>query len=203
MGGRSRVAAQLLAGQGFAKVYNLKGGIAAWNGIKAAGPAEEGLHLISGRESPTEMLVVAYGLEEGLRGFYAAMAQRTDLSNLTALFARLAEIETHHKQKLYGLYRHLAADAPDQGDFETRVMGRAMEGGLTMEEFLGRNQPVLVTEPDVLNMAMTLEAQALDLYLRFSQTSRDNATKAILYDLGDDEKAHLKALGDLMDGVVG
>ena len=54
MGGRSRVAAQLLAGQGFNQVYNLEGGIAAWQGLKAIGPAEVGMALVTGDETPGE-----------------------------------------------------------------------------------------------------------------------------------------------------
>ena len=45
------MAAQLLSGQGFKEVYNLKGGIKAWNGMKAVGPAELGMALITGKES--------------------------------------------------------------------------------------------------------------------------------------------------------
>ncbi|MGD8541438.1 MAG: rhodanese-like domain-containing protein, partial [Desulfobacteraceae bacterium] len=37
IGGRSRVAAQLLAGRGFREVFNLKGGIEAWKGFTAEG----------------------------------------------------------------------------------------------------------------------------------------------------------------------
>ena len=48
MGGRSRAAAEMLAGRGFQEVYSLKGGIKAWGGLLAGGPAEQGLGLISG-----------------------------------------------------------------------------------------------------------------------------------------------------------
>jgi rhodanese-related sulfurtransferase len=53
VGGRSRVAAQLLSGQGFTEIYNLKGGIKAWKGQTAIGPVEEGMVLLKGDESPT------------------------------------------------------------------------------------------------------------------------------------------------------
>jgi len=33
----------MLAQRGFREVYSLKGGIRAWNGLTAAGPAEQGL----------------------------------------------------------------------------------------------------------------------------------------------------------------
>src|SRR5574340_791346 len=43
IGGRSRVAAQLLSGQGFKEVYNIAGGIKAYRGEKATGPQEVNL----------------------------------------------------------------------------------------------------------------------------------------------------------------
>ena len=75
MGGRSRVAAQFLAGQGFQEVYNLKGGIKAWQGLKAKGPVELNLDLIRGDESQEEMVVIAYGLEKTLKEFYQDSAR--------------------------------------------------------------------------------------------------------------------------------
>ena len=38
----------MLAGQGFKAVYNLKGGIRGWNGLKAAGPIEIGMVHMTG-----------------------------------------------------------------------------------------------------------------------------------------------------------
>ena len=56
IGGRSLAAAQLLSGLGFKEIYNLKGGIKAWRGGKAAGPRELNLELVHGDETPAEMI---------------------------------------------------------------------------------------------------------------------------------------------------
>ena len=55
------------------------------------------------------------------------------------------------------------------------------------------------TVPDVLNMAMMLESQAMDLYMRYSEKAKDEKSKTVLYDIAEEEKAHLKALGHLME----
>ena len=52
VGGRSRVAAQMLSGWGFKEVYNLAGGIKAFQGHKATGPQELNLDLVKGDETP-------------------------------------------------------------------------------------------------------------------------------------------------------
>ena len=75
IGGRSRVAAQMLAGKGFEEVYNMSGGIKAWLSGKAVGREEVGLALFSGKESIEETLQVAYSLEAGLRGILSIPGQ--------------------------------------------------------------------------------------------------------------------------------
>ena len=59
VGGRSRAAAQFLAGQGFEQGYNLKGGRMAWQGFRASGPAEMGMFLLKGNETAREVTVIA------------------------------------------------------------------------------------------------------------------------------------------------
>jgi rubrerythrin len=54
----------------------------------------------------------------------------------------------------------------------------------------------------VLDLAMMLETQALDLYLRFAEKSSDEGTQTILFSIADEEKAHLSSLGDLMDKKI-
>ena len=134
MGGRSRVAAQLMAGQGFNEVYNLRGGISAWQGLKAIGPAEVGMALVRGDEIPSEIIVLAYGMEEGLRGFYASLTLEVNDREVAAMFAKLADIEVRHKERLFTLYKELDASVSDMETFEARIVGKVMEGGLTTEE---------------------------------------------------------------------
>ena len=73
IGGRSRVAAQMLSGLGFKEVYNLAGGIKAYQGQKAAGPQELNLDLVRGDETPTEITSLACGMERTLQLFYETM----------------------------------------------------------------------------------------------------------------------------------
>ncbi len=48
---------------------------------------------------------------------------------------------------------------------------------------------------------MMLETQALDLYLRYSQKAEDEESRNVLYRIAEDEKAHLTALGDMMEAI--
>ena len=67
------------------------------------------------------------------------------------------------------------------------------------EEFLKQNSRLMETVSDVLSIAMMLETQALDLYLRYSQKVKKEDTKTVLYNIAEEEKAHLATLGRLME----
>ncbi|MFW6123322.1 MAG: rhodanese-like domain-containing protein [Thermodesulfobacteriota bacterium] len=199
VGGRSRVAAQLLSGRGFEEVYNLSGGIKAYRGAKASGPQELNLDMVRGDESPEEMLKLAYGLERALEIFYHQSLKRAEDKDLKDLLAKLEHVEEVHKEKVYERYKALVPDAPDMAAFEADMNPEIMEGGFRVNEFLEQNQPWLKTTGQVLELAMMLETQALDLYMRFAEKSREEGTKQVLFKLADEEKVHLKTLGRLLD----
>ncbi|MBD3308935.1 sulfurtransferase [candidate division KSB3 bacterium] len=202
VGGRSRMAAQLLAGQDFKEVYNLKGGIKAWQGQKAVGPAEAGMASLRGDETPEEILILAYGLEGGLEGFYREMGPQAENQETTDLFAHLASFEDSHKQKLFAAYQAYDASVTDRAAFETQVVEQKMEGGITLGEFLDLNAPAMQTTQEILDIAMMIEAQALDLYSRYAEKSQQEATQAVLFDIAQEEKRHLKAIGELKEKLL-
>jgi rubrerythrin len=189
----------MLAGQGFSKVYQMSGGIKAWKGAKAEGPVELNLDLVRGDETPVEIIKIAYGMEESLGVFYRTVEKKTEDKDLAAITGKLASVEDAHKQELSALYREVESAPLDEKAFEAEVTTTVMEGGYSPEAFLKRNERFLQSPSDVLDLAMMVEAQALDLYLRFSQKSENEQTKATLYRIAEQEKSHLTALGDLRD----
>jgi len=199
VGGRSRVAAQLLSGRGFKEVYNLSGGIKAYRGAKASGPQELNLDMVRGDESPEEMLKLAFGLERALGIFYDKCREQAQDKDLIDLFDKLGRIEVVHKEKVYERYVALVPDAPDMAALEADMTPDIMEGGFRLNEFLAANQPWLKTRQQALELGMMVETQALDLYLRFADASRDEGTKKVLFTLADEEKVHVQALSRLLD----
>lgn len=197
IGGRSRVAAQILAGKGFREVYNLSGGIKAWESEVAFGPQDQGLELFSGDESPEAMLVVAYSLEEGLRDFYLSMAKKTKEEKVRRLFDRLAEIEIKHQDRIFNEYIEISGARVTREEFSGGIVSTAMEGGLTTDEYLERYKPDLEKATEVISMAMAIEAQALDLYQRASERTTNGKSREVLLGIADEERAHLSQLGEL------
>jgi sulfur-carrier protein adenylyltransferase/sulfurtransferase len=193
------VAAQLLAGQGFQEVYNLKGGISAWQGVKAFGPMELNLDLIRGDETPGEIITLAYGMEEALRRFYLYFGQQQPAGGTKDLFQTLAGVEEKHQTLLRETYLGLRLSLGEVDPLALTAASQILEGGFKFDEFVRENEPRLTTATAILELALMLETQALDLYLRFADREGEGATKNILYRLADEEKAHLAALGRLLD----
>lgn len=202
MGGRSRAAAQLLSGEGFQKVYNLKGGMAAWQGLKAFGPIEMGMESLTGDENVTDIISLAYGMENGLQEFYHQAKGLVEGKETVTLLVKLGDIEEQHKERLFHLYLSLNPISLKKQDFEINLVSRMMEGGFTTEEFLEKNRDVLKGTSDVLGIAMMLEAQALDLYLRYSRKTKDEKSRDVLYGIAEEEKAHLSSLGQMMERIT-
>ncbi len=199
IGGRSRVAAQMLSGWGFKEVYNLAGGIKAFEGPKATGPKELNLSLVRGDETPAEIITLAYGMEKALQLFYETLLRQSQDQEMQALFGQLARVEVHHEQRLFSVYGQLDPDTKDLESFEASVVPDTLEGGFDAKEFLETNASHLQTAPQVLDLAMMLETQALDLYLRFADRCEQAQTREVLFILAGEEKAHLSSLGRFLE----
>ena len=118
---------------------------------------------------------------------------------IVALLTKLAEIEVKHKQRLFDIYLTIYPTALDMEAFEKNVTSELVEGGFDSDKLLEQSRPTFKTAARVLDFAMTLEAQAMDLYMRYAQRSENPAVKNLLFDMANEEKAHLKSLGDLLD----
>jgi len=199
IGGRSRVAVQLLSGFGFKEVYNLTGGIKAWHGNKATGPVELNLDLIRGDESLNEIIKLAYGMEQGLQRFYETMHSRTKDSELADFLWKMVDVEQIHKKVLFDLLAIVDSPEQDLESFEAEVDSDIMEGGFDMTAFMEKNEPFLHSFSDVIDVAMMLETQALDLYLRFAEKSTMIPAKDVLFKISKEERNHLASLGRLME----
>jgi rubrerythrin len=192
-----------LSGQGFKEVYNLKGGIKAWQGVKAVGPVELNLDLIRGDESPGEMITLVYGMEEALRRFYRHFSNQPAEGPVKNLFQNLALVEEKHQTLLQEAWLALKPLPGSVEQLGATASGQVLEGGFRFDEFVRENEPRLAAETEILELALILETQALDLYLRFADREGEGATKKILFRLADEEKAHLGALGRLLDEEMG
>jgi len=191
----------MLSGRGFDNVINLAGGIKAWNGEKAVGDISLGLDLFTGSESPDKTLVVAYSMEQGLRDFYLSLEKRVNSESARDLFRKMADIELKHQDRIFSEYLAAAGSDIDRETFERGTLASAVEGGLTTDEYIERLGPDLESVSDIIAMAMSIEAQALDLYQRAADHTGDPESRKALLQIAGEEQAHLAQLGKLMDSL--
>ncbi len=194
MGGRSRAAAELLLGRGFREVYNLKGGLRAWRGLTARGPEWSGLSLLRGGEDRRGLLLVALDLERGLADFYQALAGRARLGPAARLLGDLARVEAIHQDKVRAM---LGQEAPSR---EREAGLPLVEGALPSRELAARLEARGLEPAAVLDLAMMIETQGMDLYLRLARRVDPGRGREEMLELAQDEKGHLQALARLREG---
>jgi len=192
----------MLSGKGFKKVYNVSGGIKAWQAKVAIGPQTLGMDLFDGTEEPVEVLKIAYSLELGLREFYIDLGTRATNKKVKDLFSKLSEIEIQHQKSIYTAFLDVSKNEISLDDFEAMVETKALEGGLSTDEYLNLFKPDFDSEIDIISMAMSIEAQALDLYQRVGSKINNQVSKDIVNKIANEEKAHLASLGKLLDSIV-
>jgi len=195
------VAAQQLADQGFKKVINLSGGIKAWNGAEAIGKEDQGIEFFDDLDSAEKVLTTAYSLEEGLQDFYLRLMQEVTSPETIKLFRKLADIEDVHKERIFDEYARVTG-SDDRSAFESKYSSDVLEGGMTTEEYLERFAPDFESVEEVIGLAMSIEAQALDLYSRAARRSKDSNNQEMLERIAGEEKYHLEQLGSLLDNTL-
>lgn len=189
----------MLAGKGFNQVINVSGGIKAWEDPVAFGSEELGLDLLTGNESIEETLIIAYSLEAGLQDFYVTMIDKVDADEVKSLFRKLSDIEVIHQNRILKEYVQITGKEIDRDTFESEQVEKAVEGGLTTDEYIRLFKPDLNVLSDIVDLAMSIEAQALDLYTRVANRSTDERSRGALNKIAEEERVHLEQLAKLMD----
>jgi len=192
----------MLAGKGYKNIINLSGGIKAWDGDTAYHAEETGMQLFEDATTPEQTLIVAYSLEAGLREFYLSMAKKVSNTEARGLFETLSAIEVKHQERIFRQYQALFREDVSREAFESEQIQSATEGGLTTEEYIDFFKPDMDSPVDIIELAMSIEAQALDLYSRAGEHADDRRSREFLEQMADEERTHLNQLGKLMDTVV-
>jgi sulfur-carrier protein adenylyltransferase/sulfurtransferase len=176
---------------------SMNGGIDAWDGLMSKAQVGQGMYLIEGNETAEEVVALAYGLEEGSRRFYRELAERSDVPEARRLFETLHDAEIRHEDRLWERYLALPGSIGDRRTFEERVVPGALEGGLTPDQLLAGIPEAGRGYAESIDLAMALETDALDLYLRMAAACDNPAIQSIFFDLAEEERGHLEKLGAL------
>ncbi len=176
----------------------MTGGIHAWEGLVADGPPEAGVTRFLSTHSASEMAALAWTLEENTRKFYLALAGLMENPKASQLMETLASAEEKHKASLLEVYQRMTGDT---GEPALSTEGPPLlEGGADMDTTLRWAEGRGVEE--VLEIALALETNAYDRYLKMIDLVDDEEARDVFRVLSAEEKKHLDRLGSLMDEVL-
>ncbi|MEN8257507.1 MAG: rhodanese-like domain-containing protein [Thermodesulfobacteriota bacterium] len=195
VGVRSKAASQLLQGQGFKEVYNISGGIKAWNGTRAGGGEEVGMEFFTAT-GYEDVFKMAYAMEEGLKQLYLGMVDLVEGEEEKELLRKMAAFEDRHKAGLVNGFLPAGDEIPDVSDMDV------LEGGMDRDQIMAHFGPHLHDMEDILDLGMLLEAQAYDLYSRLTRQENDPQRKKLFHHLAEEEKIHLNYLARKLDQLL-
>lgn len=195
---RSRAAAAILSDSGFNNVFNMQGGIRAWEGLVAAGPPEAGMAYFGDAVKPDELAMLAWMLEEGSRQFYLRLDEFIKDEDARHLFQSLAKAEESHEKTLAELYKTFSGGSAVQEKLPA-AKDEVMEGGVRVDESLlwARDKDL----HSILEFAMSLETNSYDLYIKMGRRFEGDARKVFSL-LADEEKKHLGRLAVLLEKKI-
>jgi rubrerythrin len=186
----------MLATAGFKEVYSMEGGMRAWDGFTATGGPEAGMARFPEDAPMEELIALAWSLEEGSRRFYAELQALLIDRDAVELFQNLVVAEELHQSMLAELHRKLTRSS--SGDpLGLGASGDVMDGGMSISGALDWARGKKLT--DVLDLAMSLEMNSYDLYIKMGRRGSEAKAKELFSLLSAAEREHLERLAGFLD----
>lgn len=194
-GGRSAFASDLVSEAEVTEknVYNLLGGILAWDGKTLSDFPR--VQVFEKDRNMSEMLMTAMNLEKGAFRFYLKISDRFAGESFTPVMEQLAGAEEAHAQSVYRYWQKTQSDPEAFESLFRHLRGDILEGGERMETVLQRlenpeGSPCL----HVIELALHIEYCAYDLYRTIAEKEKDTDAKNIFLHIAQAEKRHMKML---------
>ncbi len=182
----------------------MEGGIRAWEGLVAEGPPESGMVYFPDTAGAKELIGLAWVLEDGSRRFYSELAGLLSDEEGVGIFRGLTAAEEHHKDSLISLLHNIAG-AESAADFPESLADPdeardVMEGGMRISRALqwAQGKPL----GRVLELAMSLEINSYDLYIKMYRKIVDARSRKVFDLLAGEEKLHLEKLAALLERKI-
>jgi rubrerythrin len=115
------------------------------------------------------------------------------------LFHKLASAEAKHKESVLAAYRITSGKELDRDSPLRKKYEGVMEGGVKVEEAIAFLQGKESTVEDMIELAMQVETNALDLYIKIRRGIRSETAGKVFLSLIEEEKRHLSRLGSLLE----
>ena len=175
----------------------MEGGIEAWSGLVAGGTYEAGLAYFSRASRPEELISLSFALEEGNRVFYERISQDLKEEEAASIFRSMGQAEERHQENLRELHARVSGKGGDPAHPEGMEAGGFLEGGVPLQETLAWAKGKTLQE--ILELAIAMEANALDRYIKMGRTVADERSREVFLALSREEQKHLERMTSLLD----
>ena len=199
-GARSMAAASMVADEGTTtgRIYNLAGGILAWDSGLAQDYPQVGL--FDFQAPPADMLHRAMNLEKGALNFYLHVRQAYAGEEWSDVFGRLSKAEIGHARTVYRFWKQITSHAPDFDTVFAGLSGDVLEGGLPFEKAVDQAAAIQGAACIALiELALRIEYAAFDLYRTMADRSPAPDAREAFLTIAQAEKAHMQALIEAID----
>jgi rubrerythrin len=180
----------------------MEGGIRAWEGAVAEGFPESFMVSFASANTASELIAIAWLLEDGARVFYEEAASALGSSDGAAVFRGIGKAEKHHEEVLSRLHIVLAGVELDKLSIKSadQDAGRLMEGGVLLEDALSWLRGKGLKE--IAEFAMGFETNAYDRYLYMKRNVSDDQARRVFQELALEEKAHIERMTAIFEKLI-
>lgn len=201
-GSRSRVASEFFADNGFdpGRIYNMKGGIMAWE--EKVLPDLPRTDILSNLESPSAVMRAAMDLEKGAGLFYQFLIDKLEGNPFARDLEKIAKMEMGHAKLIFNTLSPLQASNQSFEELYASLSGEILEGGRSLlavcQELENKSGGFMI---NALEMAIDIEYAAYDLYRVFADQCADSAIENAFLTLAQAEKQHIDKISEMFASI--
>jgi sulfur-carrier protein adenylyltransferase/sulfurtransferase len=186
--------------QGAGDIYNLSGGILAWD--QATVSSYPHVQLFDG-QTTLEMFRTAMNLEKGAMRFYTHINDAYPETSWSVVFGRLAKAETAHAKTIHEAWEQRDAELKPFEPLFEGLDGEVLEGGLALKDALtqlaGAGEQTCLR---MLEMALKIEYSAYDLYRTLAHQLSESEGSEVFLSIAQAEKGHMRTLIDTIESCT-
>jgi rubrerythrin len=187
-------------GAGLENVYNMEGGILAYNGLVAAGPPEAGVFCFPENMTPEQLIAMAWYIEDGSQQYLDAVKDIARDQDIKDVFISLTDHKIAHKQSLSRLFQKISEQTV-KDDFPASILQRpphkVMAGCVSVPEAINWSKDKEIA--DILDLLIGLEANTFDLYLKLGRQVESDRARSVFMELSEEEVRHLEQLASIFE----
>jgi len=202
-GGRSLAASSMASEEMVTdkKIYNLTGGILAWEGKTLKGFPK--IHVFDKDKETIDLLITAMDLEKGAWRFYVHILDHFDIGPITSILEDLSKAEIGHAKTVYGFWKTVAGTIRPFEELYADLNGEILESGERLTDMLDFLEKIKENQClYILETALHIEYAAFDLYRTMAENIKDPTAQDTFLTIAQAEKNHMRMLTRALDLCV-